>query len=133
MKSMAAEDSSSPKCAPRLESPGEPGDAPGGPPAGAPVLEPDTHTITRLAPRYRVLIHNDDVTTVEFVVQILTDVFRLAMAQALTVMLEAHQSGAALVGVYSLEEAEFRVDQAHSRARTAKYPLTFTYEPEEAE
>lgn len=130
---MAAENSPSPECVPRLESPGDPGDAPGGPPIGAPVLEPDTHTRTRLAPRYRVIVHNDEVTTEEFVVQILTDVFRLAMAQARTVTMEAHRTGAALVGVYPLEEAEFRVDQAHSRARTAKYPLTFTYEPEEAE
>jgi ATP-dependent Clp protease adapter protein ClpS len=45
-------------------------------------------------------------------------------------MIEAHHSGVAFVAAYALEQAEFRVDQAHSVARTHKFPLTFTYEPE---
>jgi ATP-dependent Clp protease adapter protein ClpS len=45
-------------------------------------------------------------------------------------MLEAHHTGVALVCVEPLEQAEFHVDRAHALARGAKYPLTFTYEPE---
>jgi ATP-dependent Clp protease adapter protein ClpS len=45
-------------------------------------------------------------------------------------MLQAHQTGTALVAVMPLEVAELRIDQAHSMARTAKYPLTFSCEPE---
>lgn len=99
-------------------------------PVGAPVLEPELDVRTELAPQYKVIIHDDATTTQEFVTFVLTDVFRLGAEAAWTVMLEAHSTGAALVGVYPLEQAEFLVDRAHAIARTAKYPLTFTYEPD---
>ena len=98
---------------------------------GAPVRHPDVISQTELAPRYRVIIHDDDVTPMDFVVGVLVDIFRLDMNGAAAVMLEAHNTGAALVGVWPLEQVEFLVDRAHATARTAKYPLTFTYEPEE--
>lgn len=85
---------------------------------------------TRLAPLYRVLIHNDDVTPMDFVVAVLQRFFRKSTQEALEIMLTAHYQGVALVAVLPLEEAEFRVDQAHSHARTQKFPLTFTIEPE---
>jgi ATP-dependent Clp protease adaptor protein ClpS len=87
--------------------------------------------LTDLCPQYRVIIHNDDVTPMFFVVFVLTTIFRLDAGEAEVVMWEAHQTGAALVGVYPLEQAEFLVDRAHAKARTDKYPLTFSYEPEE--
>jgi ATP-dependent Clp protease adaptor protein ClpS len=91
-----------------------------------------TGTETRLAPLYRVLIHNDDKTTMDFVIHVLKTVFaQLTEGTAIAVMLEAHHTGVALVCVETLEQAEFHVDQAHSLARGAKYPLTLTYEPEE--
>ncbi|MBI5366684.1 MAG: ATP-dependent Clp protease adaptor ClpS [Planctomycetes bacterium] len=90
---------------------------------------PRTDERTDLAPLYRVLIHNDDVTPMDLVVQVLTQFFRKAQAEAVEIMLTAHLSGVALVAVLPLEEAEFRVDQAHSYARARNYPLTFTYEP----
>ena len=93
--------------------------------------KPASDERTRLAPRYRVLIHNDDVTTMEFVVKVLQSVFGLDFPSATEVMLEAHDTGVATVAILPLEQAEFRVDQAHSMARAAKYPLTFTYEPAE--
>lgn len=85
---------------------------------------------TRHAPRYKVWIHNDDVTPMDFVVHVLQRVFALALPRAVKVMLEAHLRGIALVAVLPLEQAEFRVEQAHGLARTRGYPLTFTYEPE---
>ena len=84
----------------------------------------------RQAPQCRVLIHNDDVTPMDFVVCVLLEVFKKNEADAIEIMLTAHSTGVALVAVLPLEEAELRVDQAHSMARTAKYPLTFTCEPE---
>ncbi len=97
-----------------------------------PALEPvkETDAEIRLAPRYRVLIHNDDVTPMDFVVEVLVDLFRLELEAAVRVMSEAHHAGLALVALLPLEEAEFRVGQAHSKARTAKFPLTFSYEKE---
>lgn len=95
------------------------------------VLEPGTIERVQLAPMYKVLIHNDDVTPMDFVIHILTGVFQKDLATSIDIMLEAHHSGVALVVVVPLERAEFLVDKAHSLARTAKFPLTFTYEPDE--
>ena len=99
----------------------------------APIVAPETHTVEvlRLAPLYRVLIHNDAVTPMAFVVFMLRDVFRKPAQDAASIMLEAHETGVALVTVMSLEEAEFRVEKAHAFARSFKFPLTFSYEPEE--
>lgn len=94
-------------------------------------IEAETKDETKLAPRYRVLIHNDDVTPMDFVVKVLMQVFGLNGIRAMKVMLEAHLKGVALVTVLPLEEAEFRVEKAHSMARGEKYPLTFSYEPVE--
>ena len=81
-------------------------------------------------PLYRILVHNDDVTTYTFVVAVLVQIFKLEVGKASDIAQEAHYKGLALVAVLPLEQAEFRVDQAHSVARTKKYPLTLTYEPE---
>jgi ATP-dependent Clp protease adaptor protein ClpS len=96
------------------------------------VIEPKqtTEQKPRLVPRYKVLIHNDDVTPMDFVVLVLMNVFRKSVQEAADIMITAHHSGIALVTVLPLEEAELRADQAHSLARTNKFPLTFTYEPE---
>jgi len=80
---------------------------------------------------YRVLIHNDDKTTMGFVVQILVSVFALQNEKAIQIMLEAHDTQVALVTVETLERAEFHVEQCRSLARAQKYPLTLTIEPEE--
>lgn len=83
---------------------------------------------TSLCPLFRVLAHNDDVTDADFVVEVLQEVFRKSSDEALEVMWEAHNTGVALVEVAPLEQAEFRVDQAHSLARGRGYPLRFTFE-----
>ena len=93
--------------------------------------KPDTETRTRLTPMYRVLIHNDDVTPMDFVVKILTEVFRLELFRACQVMLEAHTSGVAHVVTEPLERAEFHVDQSRSLARPRGFPLALSYEPED--
>lgn len=91
---------------------------------------PRARTTARIAPRYRVLIHNDDVTPFNFVENVLVEFFKKLPPDAQGIALEAHRSGLALVDVMGLEEAEFRVDRAHGLARANKYPLTFTIEPE---
>ena len=97
-----------------------------------PKIKPGTETqeVTRLAPRFKVLIHNDDITPMHFVVMVLNAFFRKNFDEAMEVTMTAHNKGLALVGVYGLEEAEHRVDQAHSKARGVKYPLKFTIEPD---
>jgi ATP-dependent Clp protease adaptor protein ClpS len=95
-----------------------------------PVTEKTTDVKPRLTPRYRVLVHNDDVTPAAFVVVVLMRIFRKNQQDAMQIMETAHFTGVALVTVLPLEQAELRTEQAHSLARTQKFPLTFTYEPE---
>ncbi len=89
-----------------------------------------TQQVPRLTPRYRVLIHNDDVTPMDFVVHVLLAVFKKEIQDAMEIMITAHKTGVALVVVLPLEEAELRIEQAYSMSRTQKFPLTFTCEPE---
>lgn len=85
---------------------------------------------TELEPPYRVLIHNDDVTPFEFVIAVLRAVFFLSGREAVAVTTRAHVSGIAYVMTLPYEEAKYRVGKAHSLARAAGYPLTFSIEPE---
>jgi len=94
------------------------------------VTEPVAGSETKLSPLYRVLIHNDDVTPMDFVVHVLTDIFRLEQSRSIDVMWEAHTKGVAHVITEPLENAEFHVDQCRSLARARHFPLTFSIEPE---
>src|SRR5262245_32784792 len=73
---------------------------------------------------YRVIIENDDVTPMEFVVLILIAVFELSLERAEEVMLEAHYQGRAYVVTLPLEDAQERVYAAQSMARESGYPLS---------
>ncbi len=86
---------------------------------------------SEIEPPYRVLIHNDDVTPMDFVVAVLCAIFELTFERAQAVMLTAHYTGGAVVGSYPKEDAQRRIDQAHQLARLENYPLKFTMEPEE--
>ena len=101
-------------------------------PDRAPALEaePVTREETKLAPMYRVLIHNDDVTPMDFVIHVLQEIFKLSFFRAARIMLEAHAGGVAHVVTEPLERAEFHVDQARSLSRGRGWPLTFSIEPE---
>lgn len=95
------------------------------------VSEPATGSETKLSPLYRVLIHNDDLTPMDFVVDVLTGVFRLDGTRAVAVMMEAHTTGVAHVVTEPLEQAEFHLDQTRSLSRARGYPLSFSIEPED--
>ena len=86
---------------------------------------------TTYEPLYRILIHNDDVTPIDFVMSVLRSVFKLSREIAEHVTLTAHFSGLALVGVKPRSEAEQLVRKAHMAARLEGYPLTFTIEPDD--
>ena len=103
------------------------------PPVEKPLLEADVDVSSepRLAPLYRVLIHNDDVTPMDFVVRVLCEIFHLTWGRSMIVMYEAHFKGVAHVVTEPLERAEFHVDQARSLSRARKYPLTFSVERED--
>ncbi|NJO84292.1 MAG: ATP-dependent Clp protease adaptor ClpS [Blastochloris sp.] len=80
---------------------------------------------------YRVIIENDDVTPMDFVVSTLRRFFQLTLMQAIDVMFRAHHEGQAHVVTLPFEEARQRVYQAHGAARSEGYPLTFYLEPDE--
>jgi ATP-dependent Clp protease adaptor protein ClpS len=79
---------------------------------------------------YRVLLHNDNYTTMDFVVMILIKVFHKSEAEAVRIMLDVHQKGIGMVGVYARQIAETKVEQVIKLARDAQYPLLCTMEPE---
>ena len=81
-------------------------------------------------PPYRVIIHNDDVTPMDFVVGVLLRIFLLSGPQALQVMYTAHIHGSAYVQTLPKPEALLRVHRAELAARLQGYPLTFTVERE---
>jgi len=80
--------------------------------------------------RYKVYLHNDNYTTMEFVVQILESVFRKKTEEAVEVMLHVHRNGFGMAGVYTAEIAETKVDAVHARARENGFPLRCSMEPE---
>ena len=80
--------------------------------------------------RYKVTIYNDDFTTMDFVVMILTQVFFKSQTEAETLMLQVHHSDKAVVGIYSYDVATSKARKATKMAREAGYPLRLTVEPE---
>ena len=87
-------------------------------------------TETELEPLYKVLIHNDDVTPMDFVVHILKTIFYLGNDRASEIMLTAHINGSAYVQTLARSEAKKRIDKAYAEATNAGYPLKFSMEPE---
>ncbi len=94
------------------------------------VIETEKETEKKLKkpPLYKVLLHNDDYTTKEFVVQILEYVFHKANTEAVHIMLHVHQNGIGVAGVYTYEVAETKVALVESLARQHEYPLKCTME-----
>ena len=95
-----------------------------------PEIEITEETKTELEPLYRVIIHNDDVTPMDFVVRVLTSIFYLGTDRAIDIMLIAHIKGLAYVQTLPKTEAEKRINKAHFAAGLEGYPLHFSIEPE---
>ena len=79
-------------------------------------------------PLFRVLLHNDDYTTMEFVVWVLQSVFYMSEEQAIQVMLNVHVRGVGVAGVYTHEVAEMKVEKTINLAREHEFPLLCTME-----
>ena len=79
---------------------------------------------------YKVLLHNDNFTSMEFVVAILVEVFHHAENDAVAIMLHVHQNGIGIAGLYTHEIAETKVSRVTALAREAQFPLLCTMEPE---
>lgn len=80
--------------------------------------------------RYKVIIYNDDFTTMEFVVHILNSIFYKSPSESESLMLDVHERGSAVVGVYSYDIATSRVRKATMLAREQNFPLRLECKPE---
>jgi ATP-dependent Clp protease adaptor protein ClpS len=85
---------------------------------------------TRTPRRYRVLLHNDDFTPMEFVVDVLVRHFGKGVTEATRIMLEVHHAGTGCAGAFTRDVAETLVGQVMDEAREAGHPLLLTSEPE---
>lgn len=107
------------------------------PPARPPATKHDTgvaleeRTRTKKPPMYKVLLHNDDYTTKEFVVFVLQTVFQRSETDAQAIMTHVHNSGVGVAGVYTFEIAETKVQKTLQLARSNEYPLQLSIEPSE--
>ena len=99
-------------------------------------LNTDNETVTLSKPKtakppmYKVILLNDDFTPMEFVVHILEKFFGISHDLAINIMLTVHQKGLAVIGVFSHDVAESKVNQVMTYARKNQHPLQCTMEKE---
>ena len=97
-------------------------------------FEEDVATETRerlkKPPLFRVLLHNDDYTTMEFVIEVLKKVFSKSDGDAFQIMWAVHTQGIGCAGVYTYEIAEMKIEKVSQMARAQEYPLLCTLEEE---
>ncbi len=90
----------------------------------------DTRPRVKRPSLFKVLLHNDDYTTQEFVVYVLETIFRRSEVEARTIMLQVHHNGMGVAGVYPHEVAEAKAEQVTELARQNDYPLLCSVEEE---
>jgi ATP-dependent Clp protease adaptor protein ClpS len=101
-----------------------------------PDIEHDSEVLTESETKlekpkmYKVVLHNDDFTTMEFVVFILKTVFMRSTPEAFMIMLKVHNEGVGIAGVYSYEVANMKAEKAMNLSRANEYPLLCTVEEE---
>lgn len=88
---------------------------------GAVLTEEDTET--RQPDEYRVILLNDDFTTMEFVVAVIMSVFHRDMLEATRIMLDVHKKGKGIVGTYTYDIAVTKISRVHTMARENGFPL----------
>jgi ATP-dependent Clp protease adaptor protein ClpS len=91
----------------------------------------DERIRTKQPPMYKVLLHNDDYTTREFVVWVLQTVFHKNESDAITIMSHVHNNGIGVAGVYTFEVAETKVTKTIHLAKAQQFPLQLSIEPTE--
>lgn len=80
--------------------------------------------------RYKVIMFNDDFTTMDFVVKVLCEVFYKSASEAETIMMTIHRTGQCVVGIYTLDMARSKCSKAMTMAHLSNFPLRVIYRPE---
>ena len=101
--------------------------------------DPDSNVVTETVPQkklkrptlYKVLLHNDNYTTREFVVEVLRGIFHKSESDAVQIMLHVHYNGIGVAGVYTYEVAETKIKLVEAAAKENGFPLRLSMEPEE--
>ena len=79
---------------------------------------------------YKVVLHNDDYTTMEFVIFILRTVFHKSESEAYVIMMKVHEAGIGIAGIFTFEVANMKAEKAMNLSRAQEYPLLCTVEEE---
>lgn len=95
---------------------------------GSVITEKRPHT--RRPSLYKVLLHNDDYTTMDFVVLVLEKIFHKSAEESIVIMLKVHEQGLGVAGVYPRDVAETKMIMVHDLARRNEYPLKCSLERE---
>ncbi len=90
----------------------------------------DERTKTKKPSLYKVLLHNDDYTTREFVVMVLQQIFHHSETEATRIMMHVHNNGIGIAGVFPFEVAETKIAKTMTLARRFEFPLQLSMEPE---
>jgi ATP-dependent Clp protease adaptor protein ClpS len=99
-------------------------------PSSSILIDPRSDQKVERPRMWRVLLHNDDYTTQEFVVWVLESVFRKPRAEAVEVMMHVHQSGIGVAGIYTHDVAETKLRKTRQMAEEQEFPLLVTMEPD---
>ena len=93
-------------------------------------VETDQKPEVREPPLFKVLLHNDHYTSMEFVVMVLETIFRRSKAESVEIMLSVHQKGIGIAGVYPASVAETKIERVHKEAESEGVTLRCSMEPE---
>ncbi len=97
-------------------------------PAGGTRAAEESRSKTETPPLYRVLMHNDDFTSMDFVVEVLETIFHKSSTDANRIMLNIHFKGLGVCGIFPYEIAETKIDRVHALARDEGFPLRCSME-----
>jgi ATP-dependent Clp protease adaptor protein ClpS len=93
-------------------------------------IQTETEIEVKKPKMYKVIIHNDNYTTMDFVVEVLMSVFNKQAADATRIMLEVHQKGAGIAGIYTYDIAQTKIAEVHEMAKQKEFPLLCSLEEE---
>jgi ATP-dependent Clp protease adaptor protein ClpS len=94
------------------------------------ILEEKADLSIKKPKMYKVIIHNDDYTTMEFVIEVIVNVFHKEVSEATKIMFDVHSKGKGIVGIYPFDIAATKVKQVETMARTRSFPLKSSFEEE---